>query len=48
MAIIRKNHKAPTLEEIAHVLTGAMRCSQSGWQQSFFRNAPNRATITAH
>ena len=36
-AIIRENHKAPTLEEIAHVLTGATRFSKVDGNKAFFR-----------
>ena len=36
-AIIRENHKAPTLEEIAHVLMGAMRFSKVDRNKAFFR-----------
>ena len=35
-AIIRENHKAPTLEEIAHVLTGATRFSKVDGNKAFF------------
>ena len=35
-AIIRENHKALTLEEIAHVLTGAMRFSKADGNKVFF------------
>ena len=34
--IIRENHKAPTLEEIAHILTGAMRFSKVDGNKAFF------------
>ena len=34
--IIRENHKAPTLEEIAHVLTGATRFSKVDRNKAFF------------
>ena len=47
-AIIREHHKAPTLEEIAHVLTGAMTFLKGGRKQSVFWNALNRASITAY
>ena len=36
-AIIRENHKAPTLEEIAHILTGAMRFLKVDRNKAFFR-----------
>ena len=36
-AIIRENHKAPTLEELAHILTGAMRFSKVDRNKAFFR-----------
>ena len=36
-AIIRENHKAPTLEEIDHILTGAMRFSKVDGNKAFFR-----------
>ena len=36
-AIIRENHKAPTLEEIAHVLTGATKFSKVDSNKAFFR-----------
>ena len=36
-AIIRENHKAPTLEEIAHILTGAMRFLKLDGNKVFFR-----------
>ena len=35
-AIIRENHKAPTLEEIAHILTGAMMFSKVDGNKAFF------------
>ena len=35
-AIIHENHKAPTLEEIAHVLTGATRFSKVDGSKAFF------------
>ena len=35
-AIICENHKAPTLEEIAHVLTGATRFSKVDGNKAFF------------
>ena len=35
-AIIRENHKAPTLEEIAHILTGATRFSKVNSNKAFF------------
>ena len=35
-AIIHKNHKAPTLEEIAHVLTGATKFSKVDGNKAFF------------
>ena len=35
-AIIRENHKAPTLEEITHVLTGATRFSKVDGNKAFF------------
>ena len=35
-AIIRENHKAPTLKEIAHVLTGATRFSKVDGNKAFF------------
>ena len=35
-AIIHENHKAPTLEEIAHVLTGATRFSKVDGNKAFF------------
>ena len=35
-AIICENHKAPTLEEIAHVLTGATKFSQVNSNKAFF------------
>ena len=35
-AIIRENHKAPTLEEIAHILTGATRFSKVDGNKAFF------------
>ena len=35
-AIIRENHKAPTLEEIAHVLTGATKFSKVDGNKAFF------------
>ena len=35
-AIICENHKAPTLEEIAHVLTGATRISKVDGNKAFF------------
>ena len=36
-AIIRENHKAPTLEEIAHELTGATKFSKVDGNKAFFR-----------
>ena len=36
-AIIRENHKAPTLEEIAHVLTEATKFSKVDGNKAFFR-----------
>ena len=36
-AIICEKHKAPTLEEIAHVLTGATRFSKVDGNKAFFR-----------
>ena len=36
-AIIREHHKAPTLEEIAHVLTGATKFSKVDRNKAFFR-----------
>ena len=35
-AIIRQNHKAPTLEEIAHILTGATKFSKVDGNKAFF------------
>ena len=35
-AIIHENHKAPTLEEIAHVLTGATKFSKVDGNKAFF------------
>ena len=35
-AIIRENHKAPTLEEIAHILTGATKFSKVDSNKAFF------------
>ena len=35
-AIIHENHKAPTLEEIAHVLTGATKFSKVNSNKAFF------------
>ena len=35
-AIIHENHKAPTLEEIAHVLTGATKLSKVDSNKAFF------------
>ena len=35
-AIICENHKAPTLEEIAHVLTGATKFSKVDSNKAFF------------
>ena len=35
-AIIHENHKAPTLKEIAHVLTGAIRFSKVDGNKAFF------------
>ena len=35
-AIIHENHKAPTLEEIAHVLTGAIKFSKVDGNKAFF------------
>ena len=35
-ATIRENHKAPTLEEIAHVLTGATKFSKVDGNKAFF------------
>ena len=35
-AIICENHKAPTLKEIAHVLTGATRFSKVDGNKAFF------------
>ena len=35
-AIIHENHKAPTLEEIAHVLTGATKFSKVDGKKAFF------------
>ena len=35
-AIIRENHKAPTLKEIAHVLTGATKFSKVDGKKAFF------------
>ena len=35
-AIIHENHKAPTLEEIAHVLTGATKFSKVDSNKAFF------------
>ena len=36
-AIIHENHKAPTLKEIAHVLTGATKFSKVDGNKAFFR-----------
>ena len=47
-AIIYENHKTPTLEEIAHVLTGATKFSTSGWQQSILLEVPGRGSFTPH
>ena len=35
-AIIHENHKAPTLEEIAHILTGVTKFSKVGSDKAFF------------
>ena len=35
-AIIRENHKVPTLEEIAHILTGATKFSKVDCNKAFF------------
>ena len=35
-AIIRENHKAPTLEEITHILTGATKFSKVDCNKAFF------------
>ena len=35
-AIIHENHKAPTLEEIAHILTGATKFSKVDGNKAFF------------
>ena len=35
-AIIRENHKAPTLQEIAHILTGATWHSQKWMETKLF------------
>ena len=35
-AIIRENHKAPTLEEITHILTGATKFSKVDGNKAFF------------
>ena len=35
--IIRENHKALTLEEIAHILTGATKFSKVDGNKAFFR-----------
>ena len=35
-AIIRENHKAPTLEEIAHILNGATKFSKVNGNKAFF------------
>ena len=47
-AIIRENHKAPTLEEIAHVLMGATRFSKVEWQQGLLWYASNGGSIAPH
>ena len=47
-AIIRENHKAPTLKEIAHVLTGATRVLQGRRQQGLLRYASNGGSIAPH
>ena len=36
-AIIREHHKAPTLEEIAHILTGVTKFSKVDGNKAFFR-----------
>ena len=45
-AIIHENHKAPTLEEIAHVLMGATKFSKVNGNKAFCQHAPNGGSIT--
>ena len=47
-AIICENHKAPTLEEIAHALMGATKFSKVDGNKAFFRYASYRGSITPH
>ena len=35
-AIVRENHKAPTLEEITHILTGATKFPKVDGNKAFF------------
>ena len=44
-AIIRENHKAPTLEEIAHVLTGATKFSKVGNKAFFGMHLTQEASL---
>ena len=46
-AIIHENHKAPTLEEIAHVLTGATKFSKVDGNKAFF-GMHLRGSLTPH
>ena len=47
-AIIRGNHKAPTLEEIVHILTGATKFSKVDGNKAFFEYSPYKGCITSH
>ena len=47
-AIICEKHKAPTLEEIAHVLMGATRFSKVDSNKALLWYASNRGSITPH
>ena len=44
-AIIRENHKAPTLEEIAHILTGATKFSKVDGNKSFWYALDQRSIL---
>ena len=46
-AIIHENHKAPTLKEIAHVLTGATRFCKVDGNKAFF-GMHHRGSLTPH
>ena len=45
-AIIRENHKAPTLKEMHTCTNRSNQILKSRWQQGIFRNAPDRESIT--